>query len=85
MSCGLKRLKKSSSDWLNSRHALIQRVKNTIFMFPVLPGSAEAQVICGGVIKRLLIAYFISSISAKKISKSFACVRVIASQRWDVF
>ena len=39
-------------------------------MFPVLPGSAEAQVIWGGIVKCLLIAYFIGNISAKKISKS---------------
>jgi len=38
--------------------------------FCVLPCSAEAQVIWGGIIKRLLIAHFISNISAKKISKS---------------
>jgi len=25
--------------------------------FPILPGSAEAQVISGGIVKRLLIAY----------------------------
>jgi len=37
--------------------------------FPVLPGSAEAQVIRCGVVKCLLIAYFIGNISAKKISK----------------
>jgi len=35
--------------------------------FPVLPGSAEAQVISGGIVKRLLIAYFISNISAKNV------------------
>jgi len=48
-------------------HALIQRVKSAIFVFPVLPGSAESQVIWGGVVKRLLIAYFIGNISAKKL------------------
>jgi len=35
------------------------------FRFRVLPGSAEAQVIWGGIVKRLLIAYF--NISAKNI------------------
>ena len=40
------------------------------FAFPRLPGSAEAQVIWGGIVKCLLIAYFIGNISAKKISKS---------------
>jgi len=39
-----KRLQKSSSNWLNCGNALIQRVKNAIFTFPILPGSAEAQV-----------------------------------------
>ena len=39
------------------------------FVFPVLPGSTEAQVIWGGIVKRLLIAhaYFIGSISAKNL------------------
>jgi len=51
--------------------------------FPVLSGSAEAQVIWGGIVKRF-IAYFIRSISAKKYWNPFTCVKVIASQRWDV-
>jgi len=33
--------------------------------FPILPGSAKAQV--GGIVKRLLIAYFIDNIAAKNI------------------
>jgi len=45
-------------------------VKNAIFVFPVLPSSAEAQAISGDIVKHLLIAYFIGNISAKKISKS---------------
>jgi len=53
--------------------------------FPVLPGSAEAQVIWGGTVKRLLIAYFIGNISAKKYQNEFIYVKVIANQRWDVF
>jgi len=53
--------------------------------FPILPGSAEAQAIWGGTVKRLLIAYFIGNISAKKCQNPFMCVKVIASQRWDVF
>ena len=44
--------------------------KDAISGLPVSPGSAEAQVIWGGIIKRILIAYFISNISTKKISKS---------------
>jgi len=34
--------------------------------FPVLPGSAEAQITWGGIVKRRLIA-FIGNISAKNI------------------
>jgi len=45
-------------------------VKYVIFVFPRFVGSAEAQVIWGGIVKCLLIAYFISNICAKKISKS---------------
>jgi len=59
--------------------------ENAIFVFPVLPGSAETKVIWGSVVKRLLIAYFIGSISAKKYQHLFTFVKVIASQRWDVF
>jgi len=36
---------------------------------PFLPGIAEAQVICGRIVKRHLIAYFIGNISAKRVSK----------------
>ena len=72
--------------------AQVHCVRNTIQLsemwfscFCVLPGSAEAQVIWGGIVKRLLIAYFISNISAKKHQNPFMCVKVIASQRWDFF
>jgi len=34
---------------------------------PVLPGSAEAHVIWGGTVRRLLIAYSIGNIVAKNI------------------
>jgi len=52
--------------------------------FAVLRGNAEAQVIWGGIVKHLLIAYFIGNISAKKYQNPFMCVKVIASQMWDV-
>ena len=67
MSHESKRLTKSSSDWLNSNNALIQQLKNAIFVFPVLSGSAEVQVAWGGLVKRLLIAYFTGISSAKNI------------------
>jgi len=41
--------------------------------FPVLPGSAEAQGIWRGILKHLLIAYFIGNISTKNI-KICSCV-----------
>jgi len=41
---------------------------------PVLLGSAEAQVIWGGILKHLLIAYFIDNISAEKNIKICSCV-----------
>jgi len=47
--------------------------------FLFLPGSAEAQVIRGGILKRILIAYFIGNISAKKYQTPFMYVKVIAS------
>ena len=45
----------------------------------------QAQVIWGGIVKRLFIAYFISNISAKKYQNPFMHVKVIASQRWAAF
>ena len=45
-------------------------VKMWFLHFPILPDSAEAQVNWGGMVKRLLIAYIIGNISAKKIWKS---------------
>ena len=62
------------------RHNLTE---NVIFVFPVLPGSAEIQVICGVIVKRHLTAYFISNISAKIYQYPSMCVKVIASQMWD--
>jgi len=59
--------------------------KMPFLCFPILPGSAEAQVIWGGILKHLLIAYFVSNISDKKYQNLFMCVKVIASHRWDGF
>jgi len=58
---------------LNSGNALIQHLSENMRFscFPVLPGSAEAQVIWGGTVKCLLIAYFIGNISAKKYQNAF--------------
>jgi len=53
--------------------------------FPVFPGSAEAQMTWGGILKNLSIAYFIGNISVKKYQNLIMCVKVIASHRWDVF
>ena len=81
-----KKLKKSGSS-LNSHNALIQHLSEKCnFRVSGFPGSAEAQIIWGGIVKRRLIAYFIGSMSAKKYQNPFShCVKVIGSQRWDVF
>jgi len=76
----------AATGWFLAMHYYSIWVKNAIFVFfSVLPGSAEAQVIWGGRVKRLLIAYFIGNISAKKHQNAFTYVKVIANQRWDVF
>jgi len=72
--------------WILAVHWYSIWVKKMRFScFPVLPGSTEAQVIWGSTVKRLLIAYFIGNISAKKDQNAFTYVKVIANQRWDVF
>ena len=82
-----KRLKKSSSDcmvefWQCTNTAFEWKIR--FLCFPVLPGSAEAQVTWGGTVKHLLIAYFISKISAKKISKCVHVCQSYGNQRRDV-
>ena len=49
--------------------------------------ATEAQAIWGGIVKRLLIVYFIGSIAPTnvKIRSRVTRVKVIASQMWDVF
>ena len=77
-SCESKRLKTSRSNWLNSGNALIHHLsgKMQFSCFPILPDSAKARVIWHGVVKCLLIVYFIGNISAKNIKK---CVHVCQS------
>jgi len=70
---------------LLQRSRIIQYLseKNVIFVFPhFCQVVQEAQVIWGGTVKHVLIAYFIGDISAKNIKIH---IKVIASQRWDVF
>jgi len=55
------------------------------FAIPFLPGSAAAQVIWSDIVKNLLIAYFVGSISAKTYQNLLTCVKIIASHRWDFF
>jgi len=49
-----------------------------ILVFPILLGSADAQVILRGIIKRLLVGYFIGNISAKNIK-----IRSQVSKLWQ--
>ena len=74
-----------AAGWIQAMHWYSIEGKMQFSRFSVLPGSAETQVNWCGVVKRLLIAYFIGNISAKKYQNPFTCVRVIASQRWDIF
>ena len=53
--------------------------------FYISPGSAEALVTCGGKIKYLLIAYFLSNICAENYQNLFMHVRVIVRQSSDIF
>jgi len=79
MSCESNRLKENKNRLVEFwQCTVIQHLseKMRFSCFPALPGSAEAQVTWGGTVKRLLIAYFISNISAKKTSK---CVHVCQS------
>jgi len=66
---------------LNSGNALMQHLSDQFSCFPVSPGSAEAQVIWGDIVKCL----FIGNISAEKYQNPFTYVKVIASQRRKVF
>ena len=59
--------------------------KDAIFEFPVCRGSAEALLRWGGKIKYVLIAYFPGNIFAKNCCNRTICVKIIASQRWNVF
>jgi len=58
-----KRLKKSSSDWLNSGDALMQRVKNTIVLFA---RQCRSTSYLRWHSKVFSIAHFIGSISVNK-------------------
>jgi len=49
--------------------------KMQFLRFPVLPGSAETQVIWCGIVKCLLIAYFIGNISDKIYHNPLTCVK----------
>ena len=66
-----------ATGWILAMHWYSIWVKNAIFVFPRLSGSAEAHVIWGGTVKRLLIAYFIGNISAKNIKNFEMRLRVL--------
>jgi len=72
------------SCFLVKKHAAF-KWKDAISRFPVSPGSAEALVNWGGKIKYILIAYFLGNICAKNCRNRTVYVKIIASQRRDVF
>jgi len=55
-----------------------------LLRFPVLPGSAEEQVISCGLVKCLFDCLLVTRLP-KKYQNSLTCVKVIASQKWYVF
>ena len=65
------------------KHAVF-KWKDTIFRFPVSPGSAEALFRWGAKVKYILIAYFLVNTCAKNCRNRTVYIN-IASQRWDVF
>jgi len=71
MSRESKRLKTSSSDWLTFGNALIQRVKNAIFVFLLLQVMQKRKLFeVAYIVKRLLIAYFLGIIFLPKMPNS---------------
>ena len=52
---------------------------------PISQGNAEALDRQGGKTKHRLIPYFLSNTSAKNYRNRIVYVKIIASQRWDVF
>jgi len=53
--------------------------------FPLLQGNAEALDKLGGRAKHHRISYFLSNMSAKNYRNRIVYVKIIASERWDVF
>jgi len=49
------------------------------------PGTAEALVRWGGKVKYILIAYLLGNICTKNYRNRTVYIKIIASQRWDVF
>jgi len=58
--------------------------KDAISGFPVSPYSAETLVRYGGKIKYDSTAYFLGNIAKNRRNRA-VYVKIIASQRWDVF
>ena len=54
-----------AADWIQAMHQYSIWGKNAVSRFPVLPDSAEAQVIWCGIVNRLFL-YFIRNVSDKK-------------------
>ena len=54
-------------------------------MFPLSQGNAEALDSWGWKTKHRLISYFLSNSSAKNYQNWIVYVKIVASQRWDVF
>jgi len=70
--------------FFGKKHAAF-KLKDAILGFPVSPGNAEAQVRWGWKIKHILITYILGNMCAQNYLNRTVYVKIIASQRWDVF
>jgi len=84
MSCTSAKLKKSSSDWLNSGKTAIQHLSKKMWIC-VLPGSAAALLRWSRKISHCLNACCLSNITVKQYQNLLMYVEVTASQRSVIF
>ena len=74
-----------TAGWIQAMHWYSIWVKMRFLCFSVLQGSAEAQVIWGGIV----ICFWLPTLSVtflpKEYQNPFPCLKDITIQRWDIF
>jgi len=73
------------TSWILAMHWYTIWVKKCDFRVSQLFQIVQKHKLLGVAQQRILIAYFIGNISAKKYPDAFTYVKVITNQRWDVF